>query len=377
MVVAGAVTLTGTAGPALADRDHHRDKDNAFTQTNLVSDIPGLGGLTDTNLINPWGIAFSATSPLWTSNQGSNTSTLYRGTTRDNVQAVPLPPVGPLIVNASSPTGIVFNPTTDFVVTQGSVTAPATFIFNETTFDATGNPVSSAITGWTGASVAPARSGTVTKVTKNAAFYTGLTLVPASKKSGPLLLAADAINGTIDAFDKNFQATTPARGKFVDPTSNKTPLFPYNVQYLDGRVYVAYFEGPGLPGAAVSVFSSEGRFLKRLVTGGKLLAPWGMAIAPKKWGDFGGDLLVGNVDNGEINAYNPRSGNFRGTIKNAEGEPLVNFGLWGIAFGNGTIGTPNTLVFAAGIGNVPDRPEGFYEHGLVGLIEPVADNDDD
>src|SRR6478735_9404939 len=202
VVVAGAVTLTGTAGPALADRDHHRDKDNAFTQTNLVSDIPGLGGLTDTNLINPWGIAFSATSPLWTSNQGSNTSTLYRGTTRDNVQAVPLPPVGPLIVNASSPTGIVFNPTTDFVVTQGSVTAPATFIFNETTFDATGNPVSSAITGWTGASVAPARSGTVTKGTKNAAFYTGLTLVPASKKSGPLLLAADAINGTIDAFDK-------------------------------------------------------------------------------------------------------------------------------------------------------------------------------
>ena len=103
-----------------------------------------------------------------------------------------------------------------------------------------------------------------------------------------------------------------------------------------------------------------------------------MAIAPKGWGDFGGDLLVGNVDDGTINAFNPRSGNFRGTIKGADGKPLVNLGLWGIEFGNGRIGTPNSLVFAAGIGiTTPNGPAEVYEHGLVGLIEPVADNDDD
>src|SRR3954464_5410127 len=135
VVVAGALTLTGMAGPALADRGNDRDQHNAFRQVNLVSDIPGLAGVEDPLLINPWGIAFSATSPLWTSNQGSNPSTLYSGTTREN--ATKVPPAAPLVVRASSPTGIVFNSTPEFVIPQGSKTAAATFIFNETTFDAT------------------------------------------------------------------------------------------------------------------------------------------------------------------------------------------------------------------------------------------------
>ena len=83
VVVAGAVTLTGTAGPALADRGHDRDKDNAFTQTNLVSDLADLElPVTDPLLKNPWGVAFGPATPLWTSNQSSNSSTLYRGTRR-------------------------------------------------------------------------------------------------------------------------------------------------------------------------------------------------------------------------------------------------------------------------------------------------------
>src|SRR6478752_2814073 len=174
VVMAGALTLTGTAGPALAgDRHHDRDKDNAFVQTNLVSDLPDLKlPVTDPLLKNPWGIAFGPATPLWTSNQFSNSSTLYRGV--DAATAVKVP----LEVKASSPTGIVFNPTPSFVINQGSVTAAATFIFNETTFGPTG-PVSSSITGWTSTSVAPERFSTVTEATKDGAFYTGLALVPA------------------------------------------------------------------------------------------------------------------------------------------------------------------------------------------------------
>jgi hypothetical protein len=97
-----------------------------------------------------------------------------------------------------------------------------------------------------------------------------------------------------------------------------------------------------------------------------------MAIAPEHWGRFGGALLVGNVDTGKINAFNRRNGHLLGTISDKQGKPLVNPGLWGIAFGNGTIGTPNTLLFAAGIGEkVGGLGDHVYEHGLVGLIKPV------
>ena len=51
-----------------------------------------------------------------------NTSTLYTGTNRGNVAQVPL------VVKASSPTGIVFNSTSRFVVKQNGVKAPAKFI---------------------------------------------------------------------------------------------------------------------------------------------------------------------------------------------------------------------------------------------------------
>ena len=40
-----------------------------FVQVNLVSDIPGLATITDSNLVNPWGVAHSTTSPFWSSNQ--------------------------------------------------------------------------------------------------------------------------------------------------------------------------------------------------------------------------------------------------------------------------------------------------------------------
>jgi uncharacterized protein (TIGR03118 family) len=193
-----------------------------------------------------------------------------------------------------------------------------------------------------------------------------------------VLLAADNANpNTVDVYDGRFMKVTPSRGYFKDPTYSKKPLFAYGVAYLDGRVYVSYAPPPGVDGTtAVSVFTPDGKFRKRLVTGDQLAGPWGMAIAPKGWGDFGGDLLVGNVDDGKINAFNPRSGNFRGTIKGSNGKPLVNLGLWGIQFGNGVIGTPDTLVFAAGIGKDLTSPDEVYQHGLVGLIEPVQSKDE-
>ena len=394
-VVASAATLVGTAGPAAASGGGHEGAhEHAFSQVNLVSDLPEVHPVVlDPAVKNPWGIAFGPNTPLWVSNNFNPASdcgspgcvpkaetlltqvTLYKGANgHDPFVKVPLE------VTASGPTGIVFNPTSSFKVTQGGVTAPANFLFNEFAPNAQGTGPVAKITGWSNASK-PTPTTTATKATKDGAFYSGIALVPAKDdESGPRLLAADAQNGTIDVYNGKFKLLTLKHGAFVDPTHNATPMAPYNVAYLHGRVYVAYAPATenGTGDSALSVFTRDGKFIKRLVTGAPLADPWGLAIAPEDWGDFGGALLVGNVDDGKINAFNPRTGHFLGTIKDAKGNPLVNPGLWGIEFGNGVIGTPQTLIFAAGIGSAANTFMDGYTHGLVGLIEPVHhDNDGD
>jgi uncharacterized protein (TIGR03118 family) len=383
VALAGA---TGTASATASDRQHG----NTFKQVNLVSDVTTAhAAIIDPAVKNPWGIALGPDTPLWVDNQFNPASncgspdcvpaaadlltkiTLYRGANGiDPITKVPLE------VTASSPFGIVFNPTSSFKVTQNGVKAPARFLFNEVV-PVQGVPVAE-VTGWSNATTPPPTT-TVTKARKPGAFQTGLALVPGKSKKdgrhGPRLLAADSANGVIDVYDGKFKVVMKHHA-FVDPHAARDKLAPYNVTFLKGRVYVAYApNGPdGTIAGAVSVFTAQGRFIKRLVTGGPLAGPWGMAIAPPHWGRFGGALLVGNVDTGKINAFNRRNGHLLGTLSDKHGKPLVNPGLWGLAFGNGTIGTPNTLLFAAGIGEeVGGFGEHVYEHGLVGLIKPIKD----
>ena len=61
IAVVGVGALCATAWRAEAD---------AYIQTNLVSDIPGLAAITDLNLKNPWGVSFGPTTPVWVSEQG-------------------------------------------------------------------------------------------------------------------------------------------------------------------------------------------------------------------------------------------------------------------------------------------------------------------
>src|SRR6516165_7553957 len=95
---------TGTLRAQVAD----------FVQVNLVSDIPGLATITEPELVNPWGVSHSTTSPFWTSNQGTNTATLFTVTDRTNVTKVTAvnPPTGNIMippggVGAVGPTGQV------------------------------------------------------------------------------------------------------------------------------------------------------------------------------------------------------------------------------------------------------------------------------
>jgi uncharacterized protein (TIGR03118 family) len=329
-----------------------------FVQTNIVSDIPGMAPVTDPNLKNPWGIALSSTSPFWVANQGSNTATLYyplgspikQGLTVTTVTAGTGPPMGP--------TGQVFNSTAaDFMIpAPGSTFVKSTFLFD--TLDGT-------IQGWNPGSNA-GLNATETVATVPRAIFTGLAL--AASGGSNFLYAAERA-GPIDVFDSKFSNVTGTTfaGKFVDP-SPVAGFTPYNIQFLGGALYVTYAAtgtaGAPLPGGYVDKFDTAGNFLGRIATGGPINAPWGLAIAPAGFGTFGGDLLVGNLFDSKINAYNLSTLALEGsiTVKTGFASPV---GLWALNFGNGTTGDPNTLYFTSGINDQRD--------GLFGAISSVPE----
>jgi uncharacterized protein (TIGR03118 family) len=324
---------------------------NAYRQTNLVSDVPGLGKFVDPSLVNPWGIAQSATSPFWTSNNGTGTATLYGGdvsgsTLFKNPLTVTIP--------GGNNTGVVFNAGSSFVITDGSGTGPARFIFATT---------AGTIAAW--------RAGTVAiqKVSDPNAAYTGLAI--GSDPSSTFIYGANFRAGRVDTYGGGFTRVNFPGTNFVD-TTLPPGYAPFNVQNLGGKIYVAYAlvgpdgeeaKGPG--NGFVDVFDVAGQFQQRLISNGVLNAPWGLAIAPASFGAFGSALLVGNFGDGRINAYNPTTGTPLGTVNDQAGNPLEIEGLWGIAFGNGVGGGDvNTLYFNAGIGD--------ESHGIFGSIISAA-----
>jgi uncharacterized protein (TIGR03118 family) len=199
------------------------------------------------------------------------------------------------------------------------------------------------------------------------AVYTGLAI--ASNGSGTFLYAANALpssqhpNGTIDVFDQNF-APIQLQGSFTDPNL-PAGYSPYNIQTVGGLLLVTYALPPTSPPKVgqgfVDIYDTNGNLIRRLISHGPLDAPWGLVLAPGNFGQFSHALLVGNVGNGLINAFDFGSGVFLGTLKNKDGRPLRNIGLWALTFGNGgSGGNPHTLYFAAGID--------AYQHGLFGAI---------
>jgi len=331
-----------------------------YQQSNLVSDLPGMAARTDSHLVNPWGIASSASSPFWVADNHTGVSTLYdsSGAPQSLVVTVPPAPSAPAGTDGS-PTGIVFNGSTDFEVSSGS---PARFIF--ATEDGT-------ISGW-----APS-SGTaaVVKVdnSPSGAVYKGLAT--GNNGTSNFLYATNFHANSVNVFDATYAPATLA-GSFSDPT---VPMgfAPFNIQNIGGVLYVTYAlqdadrhdDVPGPGNGFINKFDLNGNLLGRFASNGTLNSPWGVVLAPAGFGEFGGDLLVGNFGDGRINAFDPVSGAFLGQMKDGSGNPITIRGLWGLRFGNGgNGGDPNTLYFAAGI----PGPSGMLEdHGLFGSISVV------
>jgi uncharacterized protein (TIGR03118 family) len=253
----------------------------------------------------------------------------------------------------ASPTGIVFNSTTDFIVGPNQ---PAHYIF--ATEDGT-------ISGWNAGAVL------TVDLSASGAVYKGLALGSSGGKN--YLYAADFGLGRVEVFDGSFHPVALA-GSFSDPTL-PVGFAPFNIQNIRGRLYMTYAlrdaagldDVPGPGNGYVNAFDPNGMLLARLASGGPLNSPWGLAPAPAGFGAFGGALLIGNVGDGRINAFNPTTGEWLGALENATGEPVSIQGLRGLTFGNGSrAGDPHTLYFTAGIaysGHVED-------HGLFGSIAP-------
>jgi uncharacterized protein (TIGR03118 family) len=324
------------AGIATASGAH------GFTQVNLVSDVPGLAKITDFRVSNPWGIALGAATPLWVNNNNTATSEVYAGANGVNPLTLAL-----VVQTPAGPTGIAFNSTGAFAAHQNGSTVPTLFLFNG--FDGY-------TSGW-GPTASPITNAIPTHFVRTNGY---LGMAVANTPQGPRLYAA-TFSGRIQVFNGNFrQLSTPHA--FIDPMV-PPGLAPYNVAVFGNRVYVTYANASGGPGpGAIAVFRLNGVFIRQLTADRHLVSPWGLAMAPAHWGNFGNMLLVGNVDNGRISAFDPTTGAFKGQLTDGSGHVIVNNGLWGLAFGNGQTGTPQDLLFAAGIDN--------YAHGLIGLIHP-------
>jgi uncharacterized protein (TIGR03118 family) len=259
---------------------------------------------------------------------------------------------------------MVFNGTSDFVIHAGGQSGPARFITAS---------LDGVIAGWNPNVPTPGSSQAFVAASVPGAAYTGLDM--GSNASGNFLYAANFGQGRIDVFDRNFHLTTLA-GDFQDPDlpPGLSPFKPFNVDNIDGTLYVTYANGADREhGGIVDAFDTNGNFLRRVVTGG-LNAPWGVALAPNNFGQFSGDLLVGNFGfgDGKINAFDPSTGEFLGYVSDANGQPLAIEGLWYLTFGNGVNGgDSNALYFTAGINRTGPNSFGALD-GLFGSIRAVT-----
>jgi uncharacterized protein (TIGR03118 family) len=328
-------------------------------QANLVSDGFVPADHTDPNLVNPWGVSHSATSPFWVSDNGTGVSTLYNGAGASFPLASPLVvtiPSPPGQTDHSTPTGQVFNTTASgFTVSEDGRSGSAVFLF--ATEDGT-------ISGWN-----PTVDGThaILAVDNSdaGAVYKGLAI--ASTDGSEQLYAANFHGGTVDVFDSSFKQVN----SFTDPFVPKD-YAPFNVQVLDGHLFVTFAQqddekhddvaGPGH--GFVDEFDLSGHLLERVAANGPLDSPWGLAIAPGSFGTLAGDLLIGNFGDGTINVFDRETNAFAGKLEGADGQPVQIDGLWALITGNGgNGGDPNRVYFTAG----PEEEA----HGLFGSLTPL------
>src|SRR6266513_2340306 len=287
-----------------------------YKQTNLVSDTSGVAPVTDPQLVNPWGLSRSSSSPWWISDNATGLSTLYNGAGAKESLVVTIPQADPNNKNTplGTPTGTIANSSqTDFLLAPGK---PSLFLFS--TID--------------------------------------------GKR---FLYAANFTKGRVDVYDNAFHLVDLSKQHFNEDTADHDNghaaensfadenlphnYVPFNVQAIGNDIVVTYVlheegspfetDGPGL--GFVDIYTSSGRLLQRVEHGDWLNAPWGVALAPLDFGRFSHDLLFGQFagggdtqSSGFIAAHDLATGKFDGLLQDASGKPLAINGIWALSPGN-------------------------------------------
>jgi len=369
-----------------------------YKQTNLVSDTSGVAPVTDPQLVNPWDLSRSSSSPWWISDNATGLSTLYNGAGAKQPLVVTIPQADPNNKNTplGTPTGTIANSSqTDFLLAPGK---PSLFLFST---------IEGTIAGWNptvavtlGAAPPSTHAVTVIK-TSDGSSYTGLTSAFIDGKR--FLYAANFTKGRVDVYHNAFHLVDLSKQHFNEDSADHDNghsaknsfadenlphnYVPFNVQAIGNDIVVTYVlheegspfetDGPGL--GFVDTYTSSGRLLQRLEHGDWLNAPWGVALAPFDFGPFSHDLLIGqfagwgrySVERLQIAAYDLATGKFDGLLQDASGKPLAINGIWALSPGN--VSPANSDAAAAPAAQVyftagPNHGSG----GLFGYLAAVS-----
>ena len=359
----GGAVETGSASADDNDGDNDEDQGTGATRqgsyevTNLVSNVPGLAKVTDDNVKNPWGMAAVPGGPLWVADNGAHALTVYTLNPHND-----MPEIAPLVVKLRpqdspdtwAPTGLLWNPN------------PNRFLVPHTNFGATFIAVSEdgKIAVWNGSAnpIAGGRSTATVVSTDTGGVYKGAAF--GTNPDGTFIFVTNFRSAKVEVYDTNFKEVH----KFAFTDRNIPSGFaPFGIENINNELFVTYAQqdadkeddvaGPGL--GFVDVFTTSGKLVRRFASRGTLNAPWGLARAPLGFGKFGGAILIGNFGDGRINAFD-NHGNFLGTLRRPNGQPIVINGLWSLMFGAFTGASPEDLYFTAGINDEKD--------GLIGEL---------
>lgn len=374
-----AVSVT-SATAVRADGDGSKSQRNAYVVDKLVSDQKGVANFQDPVLRNAWGVAFTpGASPFWIADNASGCSTLYDGTGVKVALQVPIPlpdnsvpttacqpasaQTNPPPPTPAAPTGLVWNPTTTFLV-PGTSTA-ASFIF--ATEDGS-------ISAWANGAMPNNQAVIAFDNSASGAVYKGLVF--GTNSNGVFLFATNFHAGTVDVFKP---ADNTSNGQYIKTTttggfkdSNIPAGFaPFGIENINGDLFVSYAKQnaemhddvAGRGNGFVDVFDTNGNLLRRFASRGPLNSPWGMTRASFAFGRFSGLILVGNFGNGKINVFSSQ-GQFIDELDRPNGKPLVIDGLWKLILGGGRNSSSDTLYFTAGPND--------ETNGLFGTITPAS-----
>lgn len=325
-----------------------------YGQVNLVADVSGYNSKTiDNSLANAWGLAFNPDGNIWVAANHSGVATEYnnKGSIVHPSITIPSPSSVP-----GSPTGMVYNTTSDFIIPNSNQKSQYIFASED-----------GLILAWSNGNSAIK----VADRTSNNSVYKGLTLANNGRAS--YLFATDFFNARIDIFDKNFKFV--CNNLFLDPTIPKG-FAPFNIQFLEGKFYVTYAKqkpdrhddqsGPG--NGYVNVFDIKGTLMKRFVSNGVLNSPWGVALSDQSSPEPDRKIFIGNFGDGKINVFDI-DGKDNGPLLYQDAKsnhvPIVIDGLWALSFEPSYVKDrdSNVLFFTAG----PVEEQ----HGLFGYIRCI------